>query len=88
MRKSDKIIYASRPVMVVTDRHPDPPKSNLLEENHRTESVVNGSRLRSSSKKRKPPEAGSCRFLQSTINSLLSCTVSQLSQLLSWYRYV
>ena len=83
MRKSDKIIYAPRPIMVVTDRQTDPPKSNLLEENYLTKSVINGSGLRSSGKKRKPPEDGSCKFLRKTNNSLLSCTVSQLSKLVS-----
>jgi len=39
MKKSDKIIYARRPVMVVIDRQTDPPKSYLLEDNNLTERV-------------------------------------------------
>jgi len=66
MRKSDKIIYASRPIMVVTDRQTDQPKSYSLEENL-TESVVNGPRLRSSGKKRKPPKMEAASFFEALL---------------------
>jgi len=52
--------------MVVTDRQTDQPKSYSLEENL-TESVVNGPRLRSSGKKRKPPKMEAASFFEALL---------------------